>query len=75
MGFIHVLEYIMGLAVFGFTFWLLDGIKVEIQIGTGVTGDVFDFMTYVWFGSIIIYLLFGGIWLVRSYAEIKEHGG
>ena len=75
MGFIHVFEYLCGLAVFGFLYWILNGIKDEIQTAVAPSGDVYDLYLYVWTGSVIIYLLFGGIWLIRKYAELKEQGG
>ena len=75
MTFIHVFEYLSGLAVFGFLYWLLSGIRDEIIAGVTISGDIYDLYMYVWTGSIIIYLLFGGIWLARTYAELKEQGG
>lgn len=75
MGFIHVFEYLGGLAIFGFVYWLLDGIQDEIITATNPSGDIYNFYTYVWIGCIIVYLFFGGIWLARKYAEMKEQGG
>ena len=68
-GFVNVIMYFVGLAVFGFLYWLLDGI-MDIMIGTGVadttTFSCYDFLLYIWAGIVLVYLVFGGIWLVRS---------
>ena len=71
--------YFIGLAVFGFLYWLLDGI-LTIFIDTGVadttTFTPWELMIYVWAGIVIVYLLFGGIWLVRSFQKATyEPGG
>ena len=76
MSFIPVLEYIMGLGVFGFVYWLLNGIKdMMVDANVHKTGTIWDFLCYVWIGIIIIYLIFGGIWLVRKYNELEYTGG
>jgi hypothetical protein len=74
MSAIHVIEYLIGICFFGLTYWLLDGIQVEIQTASE-TGNLYDFMLYVWIGCIIIYLIFGGIWVVRRYNEPNMPGG
>lgn len=61
--------------MFGLVYWLLDGIKDSIETATSPSGDVYSFMVYAWIGSIIIYLLFGGIWVARKYAEQEYRGG
>jgi len=75
-SFIPVAQYIIGLGVFGFMWWLTNGILSSF-IGAGVheTGDLFDLLRYLWVGIIIIYLVFGGWWLVRKYDEIQYKGG
>ena len=62
--------YLIGIGVFGFVYWLLDGvITLFIEAGIHQTGNAYDFILYVWVGSLIIYLIFGGIWVVRKYNE------
>jgi hypothetical protein len=75
MSFIPVMMYLTGLAVFGFIYWLLDGIE-KIFVGTGlaVAGDTYDILLYLWLGIIVVYVLFGGIWLIRSYNESVNMG-
>ena len=73
MSMLHVLEYLGGLCFFGLIYWLLDGILVELQ-GVSETGNTYDLMLYIWIGIIVIYVLFGGIWVIRKYSE-PEYGG
>ena len=68
MSAIHVLEYIIGLAIFGFAYWLLDGI-VQILKGYSLTTPPYDLILYIWTGTIVVYLIFGIIWLARTYSE------
>jgi len=76
MSFVPVLEYGFGIGVFGFVGWLLGGVKDTIvAAGIHETGPVWTLMDYGWTGAFIIYLVFGGIWLVRKYNEKEYMGG
>ena len=76
MSFLPVMMYLTGLAVFGFIYWLLDGIeKIFVGLGIATTGNTYDLLLYFWLGIIIVYVLFGGIWLIRSYNERDNIGG
>jgi len=68
------MEYLFGLAVFGFVYWLLDGIRKDIQT-ISTTGDVLNLMLYFWGGLLVVYLIFGGWWLIRMYHERKYQRG
>ena len=70
MSFVPVFQYMLGIGVFGVGYWLLNGI-LELFIGANVheTGNVYTLMMYLWTGSIIIYLIFGGYWMIRKYNE------
>jgi len=68
MSAIPTIMYLGGIFTFGFLWWLLNGIKNEFE-GYSETGSVFDLMNYFWLGIIIVYLLFGGYWLIRIYNE------
>jgi len=68
MSFLPVAEYLGGLAFFGMGYWLLNGIKEEIQT-VSESGNIYDLALYVWVGIIFIYLIFGGVWVVRKYAR------
>jgi len=69
MSFIPVLQYCVGIAVFGFVYYLLDGILEEfLNVGVHKTNLTFEFLFYMWAGSLIVYLIFGGWWVIREYA-------
>jgi len=68
MSFIPVMSYIAGIAVFGFLYWILDGIREAVQVYSS-TGGVYDLMSYLWAGSLVVYLIFGGWYVVRLYNE------
>ena len=76
MSFLPVIMYLTGLAVFGFIYWLMDGI-LKIMESTGIhrTGNTYDFLLYIWLGIIVLYVLFGGIWLIRKYNELQYQQG
>lgn len=65
---VHAFEYLIGLAVFGLLYWLLNGILVEFKF-ISVTGYVYQFANYVWAAIIVIYLIFGMIYL---WSRLKE---
>lgn len=72
MSFLPVIIYGSGIVVFGFLYWLLDGILREfINAGVHTTGNAFNLLMYLWVGCIVIYILFGGMWLIRKYSEAE----
>jgi len=78
MSFLPVLEYVGGLAVFGFVYWIMDDILAEIlDVGYPlmVTGQVYNLYSYLWVAIIVIYLIFGGWWLVRKFNEQQYQQG
>ena len=76
MSFIPVLQYGAGAAILGFTGWILSGILDDIiAVGVHETGTVFSFFNYLWTGIFIVYLVFGGWWLVRKYNENEYNTG
>lgn len=76
MSFIPVFEYLIGIGVFGFAYWLLNGI-LDTLIGTNIseTGTTYTILFYIWAGAIIVYLIFGGWWMIRRYDESQYHQG
>jgi len=65
-----VMKYIIGLGAFGFTYWLLDGIlDLFIAAGNYTTGDTFNILHMIWTGALLIYIIFGGWWLIGQYDE------
>ena len=78
MSFLPVMEYLAGLAVFGFVYWIIDDILSEIlNVGYPlmVSGQVYNLYSYLWVGIILLYLIFGGWWLVRKFNEKQYQGG
>jgi hypothetical protein len=72
MSFVPVLLYSIGLAVFGFVYWLMDNILrifIGMNIADTTTFNCYDLLIYLWTGIIVIYVIFGGLWLVRTYNE------
>ena len=70
MSFIPVLQYGAGLGVFGFIYWILNSIRGNlVEAGVHENTAVFSFLTFLWAGLLVIYLLFGGIWMIRKYNE------
>ena len=76
MSFIPTMNYLIGLAVFGFAYWILDGIlDMFIEVDVHVAGTTFDVMHMLWTASLIVYIIFGGWWLIRKYNERNMYGG
>lgn len=76
MSAVPVIQYGLGILAFGFVYWLLDGILDTIILAdVHETGTIFDFLIYVWTASIVIYLIFGGWWVIRKYNEAEYRGG
>ena len=75
MSFIPVLEYLAGITVFGFVYWIMDGVLDALkESGVSATGDVYNLLFYMWVGILVVYLLFGGWWLIRQYDEQQYPG-
>jgi hypothetical protein len=71
----NVFLYLIGLVVFGLIYWLLDGILDIIKatnVADTTTFTSYDLMLYVWAGIVIVYAIFGGIWLIRSF-QTKDY--
>jgi hypothetical protein len=66
----NIFLYLIGLIVFGFLYWLLNGLTDIIKatnVADTTTFTSYDLMLYVWAGIVIVYVLFGGLWLIRSF--------
>jgi hypothetical protein len=76
VSFLPVLKYGFGLGVFGFIYWLLDGIlTLFIQESVHTTGTTFNILHALWTGGLLVYLVFGGWWLIRTYNEKQYQRG
>jgi len=70
MSFIPVVKYLVGLGVFGFAYWILNGIFDSIIAeDVHTAGASFNFIHMMWTGCLLIYLIFGGWWVIRTYNE------
>ena len=77
MSFTNVILYLIGLVVFGFVYWLLDGITdiiVAANIANTTDFTSYDLILYVWAGIVVVYLIFGGIWMIRSFQRGSMYG-
>lgn len=76
MSFLPVLEYGAGIFAFGFVYWIMQGV-IDSIYGTGMTtgSGVQMLLGYFWMGILIIYLIFGGIWMIRKYNESEYQQG
>ena len=61
-------DIILLLSVFGFLYWLLNGILAEFR-PIAESGDVLTYANWMWAGAVILYLVFGVFWLPRAVKE------
>jgi len=70
------MTYGLGIGVFSFLGWLLNGILDEIKAANfHQNADVYALFNYAWVGLFVAYLVFGGWWVVRKYNEEEYVGG
>jgi len=70
---IPVLLYIFGFLVFGFTYWLLNGVKLMLD-NVAPTGNLTLLFNMLWTGIIFVYMIFGGFWLMKQYRKREVFG-
>jgi lipopolysaccharide export LptBFGC system permease protein LptF len=66
----NIFLYIIGLVVFGFIYWLLDNMLdlfIAANVADTTTFSSWPLLLYVWAGIVIVYVVFGGLWLIRSF--------
>ena len=66
----HAFDYIIGLAVFGFIYALLNMILPSFEVLSS-TGVVHDFANFIWVGALVVYLVFGPFYF---WNKLKEWG-
>jgi len=66
-----VFDYLLSFGIAGFLFWILNGILIELRVFS-TTGDVYDLGNYLWSGALVIILVFGAFWFIRSLKEWQE---
>ena len=66
----NIFLYLIGIVIFGIIYWLLNGMLDMIKatnVADTTTFTSYDLMLYVWAGIVIVYVVFGGLWLIRSF--------
>jgi hypothetical protein len=66
----NIFLYIIGLVVFGFIYWLLDNMMTLFKaanVADTTTFSCWTLLICVWAGIVIVYVIFGGLWLIRSF--------
>lgn len=64
----HAFDYMIGLAAFGATYWLLNGILPDLGV-VSVQDDVYTLAWYLWHATLVIYLIFGVFWFFNALKE------
>ena len=68
----YAFDYLFGLGLFGFIYWILNGIKSVMQTTASLdstTLPVYDLANLLWTGALVIYLIFGAFWLPKKIQE------
>jgi len=69
------LAYVIGIGIFSIAGWFLNGIKdVFVDSNIYTSNSVFTLFQYVWTGAFIIFLIGGGLYLIRQYNEKQYQG-
>ena len=71
----NIFLYLIGIVIFGLIYWLLNGMLDMIKatnVADTTTFTSYDLMLYVWAGIVIVYVIFGGLWLIRSF-QAREY--
>jgi hypothetical protein len=69
-GVFFAFDYLIGLAVFGFIYWLLNGILPAFEV-MSATGIVHDLANFLWWIVLVIYLVLGPFYF---WNRLKEWG-
>jgi hypothetical protein len=69
-GVFYAFDYLIGLAMFGFVYWLLNGILPAFEVMSS-TGVVHDLANFLWWAVIIVYLVLGPFYF---WNRLKEWG-
>ena len=75
MSFVPVLSYLGGLAVFGVVRWFLHGVLAEFWFLGDTTENTYILAGYFWDAVVIVFIIFGALYLIRQYTKPKYQGG
>jgi len=67
-GVFHAFDYLFSLGVFGFVYWLFNGI-IPYFMNISERGVVFDLANFLWGASLVIYLLLGPFYFWNKLKE------
>ena len=73
----HAMDYIFSLGVFGFMFFIFNLIVQVFATASG-NGTLQEFAGYMWYGTLIIFLIFGPFWFfnrLRDWNNPPNIGG
>ena len=75
MSFLPVMAYGGGLVVFSMAYYFLDPVVQAIATDSGSSGMTHELMLFMWSAALIVYLVFGGYWMISRYNEMNYRGG
>ena len=65
-GIVKVFDYLIGLAVFGFVYFILANPVNILNNTLGPLVENNDWVMYLWYGSLVVYLIFGAFYFLSS---------
>jgi len=70
-----ILAYIAGLVCFGVVYWFMNGLHIDLRF-VSLQGTPFTFIEFMWTAIVVVYVIFGAIWLIKQYTKKKyPYGG
>lgn len=68
-GIVYVFDYIIGIVFFGIVYLILNTpiAIIDRTLGPSVTNS--DWAMFLWFGSLVIYLIFGAFYFLTKLRE------
>lgn len=70
-GIVKVFDYMIGFVAFGLTYYIFSG-PVNIFYNASSTVSNAEWPLFLWWGSLVVYLVFGAFWFLNS---LREKGG
>lgn len=61
-----VLAYLAGIVVFGMVYWFMNLLHIDLRF-VSLQGNPFGLITFTWTAIVIVYIIFGAIWLIKQY--------
>ena len=67
----YAFDYIFSLGVFGFLWFIVNLIISVFALASG-SGTLQDFARYMWYGSLLIFLIFGPFWFFNKLKDWRN---